>query len=205
MNIDSEKPIPEQTARPGRSGPRSPPRQGLAINLDYTRFQACASSKPPFDASASGLALPSKAKILCCPCYNRLMREREQHSLATIAAETMYGLWEMEAQREEPDLDAMMRRLKDLSAYSLTHAEILEQREGVEMLALAMFFGATSNPAFHRNQARLQELSEETVAYEGRASVIEEEVARRRTRKTDRRGRDKDEKAGPRQPRRYWR
>jgi hypothetical protein len=32
-------------------------------------------------------------------------------------------------------------RLKDLSAYSLTHAEIMQQREGVELLALGMFFG----------------------------------------------------------------
>lgn len=105
------------------------------------------------------------------------MQERERYNLATIAAEAMYNLWEMESERDEPDLDAMMRRLKDLSAYSLTHAEILQQREGVEMLVLAMFFGATSDPAYHENQKRLNRLSEEAIAYEGRAAVAEEEVA----------------------------
>ena len=44
---------------------------------------------------------------------------------ATTAVEAMYNLWEMESRREEPDLDAIMHRLKDLSAYSLTRAEIL--------------------------------------------------------------------------------
>ena len=48
-----------------------------------------------------------------------------------------------------------MRRLKDLTAYSLTHAEIMVQREGVELLALAMFFGAASEPLFHKNQKLL--------------------------------------------------
>jgi hypothetical protein len=124
------------------------------------------------------------------------MREREQHALATTAAEAMYNLWEMESRREEPDLDAMLRRLKDLSAYSLTHAEILEGREGVEMLALAMFFGATSDPAYHENQERLGQLSEETIAYEGGAEVVEEEIARRKVRE-----KAEDEKSGPGQPR----
>lgn len=109
------------------------------------------------------------------------MREREQHDLAMTAAEAMYNLWELEAQEEQVNLDGMMRRLKDLSAYSLSHAEILNQREGVEMLALAMFFGATSNPSFHRNQARLERLSEETIAYQGQAGVIEGEIAQRQT------------------------
>ena len=44
------------------------------------------------------------------------MQEQERYTLATIAAETMYNLLELEAQQEAPDLDAMMRRLKDLSA-----------------------------------------------------------------------------------------
>jgi len=107
------------------------------------------------------------------------MWERESYGLATIAAETMYNLWELEHQRVEPNLDVMMHRLKDLSAYSLTHAEIMEQREGVELLALAMFFGATSETSFHENQERLQLLSEETVAYQGQAGVIEAQVAMR--------------------------
>jgi hypothetical protein len=77
------------------------------------------------------------------------MQERERFDLATFAAEAMYNLWELENQRGELDLDEMIRRLKDLSAYSLTHTEIMDQREGVELLALAMFFGAASDPRFH--------------------------------------------------------
>ena len=80
------------------------------------------------------------------------MREQERFGFATIAAEAMYHLWELENQRGELNLDEMMCRLKDLSAYSLTHAEIMDQREGVELLALAVFFGATSDSRFHQNQ-----------------------------------------------------
>ena len=115
------------------------------------------------------------------------MREREHYALAMISAETMYNLWELENSQEELDLDGMMRRLKDLSAYSLTHAEIMNQPEGVELLALAMYFGATSKPKFHKNQRRLELLSEETLTYPGRAEIIEQEVAQRKTSKDSRR------------------
>ena len=108
------------------------------------------------------------------------MHERKQYALAIIGAEAMYNLWELENQQEELNLEGMMRRLKDLSTYSLTHAEIMDQREGVELLALAMFFGATSDPRFHNNQERLSLLSEQAFAYQGRAEVIEQEVARRK-------------------------
>jgi hypothetical protein len=108
------------------------------------------------------------------------MQERDHYHLATIGAETMYNLWELENRQGELDLDGMMRRLKDLSAYSLTHAEIMDQREGVELLALAMFFGMTSDPTFHINRERIGLLSEETLAYQGRAEVIEQEVAQRK-------------------------
>ena len=57
------------------------------------------------------------------------MQEREQSALAAITAEAMYNLWELDHQQQERDLDKMMRRLKDLSAYSLTHAEIMSQRD----------------------------------------------------------------------------
>jgi hypothetical protein len=77
------------------------------------------------------------------------------------------------------DLDSGMRRLKDLSAYSLTHAEIMIQREGVELLALAKFFGLTSESRFHKNQERLNLLSEETIAYQGRGENIEREIKER--------------------------
>lgn len=114
------------------------------------------------------------------PVSESRISSREPFSLATIAAETMYNLWELEIQHgQEIDLDAKMRRLKDLSAYSLTHAEILEQRECVELFALGMFFGANSNPAFLKNQARLQQLSPEAIDYEGQAEHIEQEIALR--------------------------
>ena len=111
------------------------------------------------------------------------MQEQERFGLAITAAEAMYQLWELENQQEEVDFDGMMTRLKDLSAYSLTHAEIMDQREGVELLALAMFFGATSNPRFHPNQERLSFLSEQTIAYRGRAEIIEREIAERKSQK----------------------
>jgi hypothetical protein len=109
------------------------------------------------------------------------MQERDRYHLALTAAETMYNLWELESQQAELDLDTMMHRLKDLSAHSLIHAEIMEQREGVELLALAMFFGATSDPLYHKNRERLTFLSEEALAYPGRAEIIEREVAQRKT------------------------
>ena len=108
------------------------------------------------------------------------MREREHYHLAIIAAEAMYNLWELESQQEEFDFDKMVRRLKDLSAYSLTHAEIMDRREGVELLALGMFFGASSDLRFHKNQQRLTQLSEEAFAYQGKAEIIEQEVERRK-------------------------
>jgi len=61
------------------------------------------------------------------------MQERERYDLAIIAAETMYNLMELGNQQDEADLDEMMRRLNDLSAYSLTHAEIMDQREGGQL------------------------------------------------------------------------
>ncbi len=110
------------------------------------------------------------------------MQEREHYHLAIITAETMYNLWELENQQGELDLDEMMRRLKDLSAYSLTHAEIMVQREGVELLALALFFGITSESRFQKNRGRLYLLSEETFAYQGQSEKIEQQVKERRKR-----------------------
>lgn len=108
------------------------------------------------------------------------MQERDHYCLAIMAAETMYNLWELENQQEELDLDGMMRRLKDLSEYSLTHAEIMDQREGVELLALGMFFGMSSDSRFRKNQQRLTLLAEETFSYQGQAEIVEQQVARRK-------------------------
>lgn len=116
------------------------------------------------------------------------MNEREQtrFQLATIAAEATCVLLEAEYQEGRHDLDALMRRLKDLSAYSLTHAEIMDQREGVELLALGKFFGMTSNRGYQQNQGRLRLLSEETITYQGQADNVEQEVAARKARDTHR-------------------
>jgi hypothetical protein len=122
------------------------------------------------------------------------MHEQERYHLATIAAETMCNLWELDHQQGEIDLDQMMRRLKDLSAYSLTHAEIMDQREGVELLALARFFGMSSDPRFQGNQERLGLLSEETLAYSGRSEIVEQEVAQRKA------GASRHEKASGTEP-----
>jgi len=109
------------------------------------------------------------------------MRERLAGEPLTIAAEAMYHLWELEHRRNPLDLDGMMCRLKDLSAYSLTHAEILAQREGVELLALGMFFGMTSDPELRKhNQGRLTQLHPETVDYQGRPEKIEKKIAGRK-------------------------
>ena len=124
------------------------------------------------------------------------MGERIQYELAINTAEVMYALIDAEYQRGERDLDEMMRRLKNISAYSLTHAEIMDQREGPEMLALAMFFGFTSDSRFHHNQKRIGTLSEETLAYPGQSKIVEDEVARRMSQKSHRK---KD--SNPDQPR----
>ena len=114
------------------------------------------------------------------------MKEQQHYDFALMTAESMYMLWELEYQQNGCSLDAMMHRLKDLSAYSLSHAEILDQREGVEMLAIAMFFGMTSDTRFHQNQARLNQLSEETIVYQGSSANIEQEIAQRNSKKSPR-------------------
>ncbi|MFN2135543.1 MAG: hypothetical protein ACK2UK_06280 [Candidatus Promineifilaceae bacterium] len=109
------------------------------------------------------------------------MRERQPTDLLPIAAEAMAQLWELEHERRPLDLDAKMRRLKDLSAYSLSHAEILTRREGVELFALGMFFGMIGSPKQRRrNQGRLAQLRPETMDYQGRPETIEEEIAGRK-------------------------
>ena len=109
------------------------------------------------------------------------MRERMQYELAVGMAEIMYTVFEANHQNGETNLDTMMMRLKDLSAYSLTHAEIMDQREGVELLALGMFFGMTSNSTLrYKNQSRLTQLSEDALSYKGQSEIIEEQVAQRK-------------------------
>jgi hypothetical protein len=125
------------------------------------------------------------------------MQEQIRYQMALMAAEAMYMLWELGNQEDERDVDAMMRRLKDLSAYSLTHAEILNLKEGVEMLAIAMFFGATSNAQLHKNQERLRQLSPETVVYEGNAQKVEQQIQARSRKPPS----SQDDSGNPPQPR----
>jgi len=82
------------------------------------------------------------------------MREQEHYYLADTFSEMMWLLMEVEYQKGEVDLDNKMRRLKDLSAYSLTH-DITYRREGVELLALAKLLGLTSESRFQKNRKRL--------------------------------------------------
>lgn len=104
------------------------------------------------------------------------MVERDHYDLTRMAAETMYNLLELQWQAGELDLDATMMRLKDLSAYSLSNADIQERRQGVELLALGMLFGMSSDTRYQGNQTRLQPLSEETMLYKGQAERIAEEI-----------------------------
>lgn len=85
---------------------------------------------------------------------------------------------EGEYQKGDVDLDSKMRRLKDLSAYSLSH-DIIHQREGLELLALAKFFGLTSESRFQKNRRRLSLLAKETIEYQGQAENIEREIKER--------------------------
>jgi len=103
------------------------------------------------------------------------MREREHWVLADTFSEMMYALMELEHQKAELNLDSKMRRLKDLSAYSLAH-DITYRKEGVELLALAKLFGLTSESRFQKNRERLNLLAKETIEYQGQAENIEGEI-----------------------------
>ena len=109
------------------------------------------------------------------------MREREHYDVADTFSEMMWFLMEDEYQKGEVDLDSKMRRLKDLSAYSLAH-DITYQREGVELLALAKFFGLTSESRFQKNRERLSLLAQETMEYQGKSENIEREIKERKRR-----------------------
>lgn len=106
------------------------------------------------------------------------MRERDHHDVADSFSEMMCFLMEGEYQKGEADLDSKMRRLKDLSAYSLAH-DITRQREGVELLALAKFFGLTSESRFQSNRRRLSLLTKRTIEYQGRPENVEQEIKER--------------------------
>ena len=109
-----------------------------------------------------------------------LSNERAEHwDLASTFSGMIYLVVEAEYQEGKLDLDDKMKRLKDLAAYSLDHPQIVYQREGVELLALARLFELTDDDQFQKNQERLSLLSEETLAYQGQAEKIEQEVRER--------------------------
>ena len=122
------------------------------------------------------------------------MRENERFEQAKMAAEALYMIWEAEHQQKNMDIDALMCHLKDLSAYSLNHAEILYQREGVEMLAIAFFFGMTEQPAYQGNRERVFMLSQETFSYQGQAENIQRKVAKRAAQESPQQDELKNEK-----------
>lgn len=107
------------------------------------------------------------------------MREHEHYHLADTFSDMMWLLMEGEYKKGEVNLDGKMRRLKDLSAYSLAH-NITYQREGVELLALAKFFGLTSESRFQNNRKRLNLLAKETIEYQGQPENIEQEIKERK-------------------------
>ena len=106
------------------------------------------------------------------------MREHEHYHLADTFSEMLCFLMEDECRKEEVDLDSKMRRLKDLSAYSLAH-DITHQRDGVELLTLAKFFGLASESRFQKNRKRLSLLASETIEYQGQTENIKREIKER--------------------------
>lgn len=97
-------------------------------------------------------------------------------------SEMMYMALEADCLSGQLDLDAKMRRLKDLSAYSLSHAEIMDQGEGPELLALGKFFGMASDARYHKNRERLALVTREATSYRGRSENVEREVGARKKR-----------------------
>lgn len=64
-----------------------------------------------------------------------LLHETQEHwKLADSLSEMMYALLDAEYRERRLDLGSSMRKLKDLSAFSLPHAEVKAQREAVELL-----------------------------------------------------------------------
>ena len=112
-----------------------------------------------------------------------MLGERLRKSVLAIGlAEGIYMTLEADYDQGQLNMDEMFMRLKDLSAYSLEHAEIMGQREGVELLGLGMFFGffgMSSNLNLRDSQQRLRLLTEEALAYEGRKENIAADIRSR--------------------------
>ncbi len=88
------------------------------------------------------------------------------------------------------NVNGMFIRFKALSAYSQERAEIMDQREGMELLGLGMFLGMSINPHLRDNRQRLRPLSEEALANEGRKKNSVADIAGRKDGKTARPDKD---------------
>ena len=67
------------------------------------------------------------------------------------------------------DYDEMMIELKELGAYSLTHADIIYSAKGLRLLSLAAFFGmpfAGDSCDFSRNAWRRDKLTNSSLEYQ---------------------------------------
>ncbi len=149
------------------------PRFAIAFRLALVKGHTAACHTDAGFLSGSGLTIPN--------CDMLLSLWGSNYESAMVTAVTMHNLMELEYLNGLRDLDAMLCWLKDLSTYSLTHEEILYQREGPELLALSMFFGLTNVQPLEVNQHRLQYISQAAYEYRGQAEVIEQQVAQRKT------------------------
>ncbi|HOY64899.1 MAG TPA: hypothetical protein PLS19_09140 [bacterium] len=72
------------------------------------------------------------------------------------------------------DYDEMMIELKELGAYSLTHADVLYSAKGLRLLSLAAFFGmpfAGDEFDFSRNAWRRDRLSARSLEYRATGDI----------------------------------
>lgn len=78
----------------------------------------------------------------------------------------------------------MFRRLKDLCAYALEHADVLDRRQGLELIALSRFYGMGFLGDVDQNSdlfmERRRKVPEDAYAYEGDRQAIIEEIKQRR-------------------------
>ena len=85
-------------------------------------------------------------------------------------------------------MDWVFMRFKDLKAYSQEHAEIMDQREGMELLGLGTFLGMSNNPHLRDNQQHLRLLTEEALANEGRKENSAADIRSREEGRADSQG-----------------
>ena len=102
---------------------------------------------------------------------------------------SMFHLLEYDAKENSgmtgEEYGRMFERFKDLNAYSLEHADILRRRQGLELIALARFFGmgflgdgvSQNNELFMERRRRVPG---DALEYGGQKESIINEVKQRR-------------------------